>query len=324
LKLQKNDYSRYIGVDVAKATLQIDDSERRIAASVDNEDQQIADQIIALIDSSTQTLVVCEATGGYERKLTAAMHQAGIPVVVANPRQVRDFAKGHGIIEKSDPIDASIIRRFGEDVRNLSLTLRKSDQQANHAALVRRRKQLLLSIGQEENRLAQTADQDVADLIKEMLNTLKMQQKYVDQRLAEIVNTEAKTNPTVAILQSVPGVGTVTVSTLICELPELGRLNRGEISKLVGVAPLVNQSGRRDGHRSIYGGRGYVRRVLYMATLSAIQHNDVIKRFYARLVDTGKPKMVAVVAAMRKLLTIINNMVRNEECWRGAGRKSSK
>ena len=324
MKLQKNDYSRYIGVDVAKATLQIDDSEKQIAASVDNKDQQITDQIIALIDSSAQTLVVCEATGGYERKLVAAMHQAGIPVVVANPRQVRDFAKGHGIIEKSDPIDASIIRCFGEDVRNLSLTLPKSDRQANHVALVRRRKQLLQSIGQEENRLAQTADQDVADLIKELLNTLKIQQNDVDQRLAEIVNTEAKTNPTVAILQSVPGVGTVTVSTLICELPELGKLNRGEISKLVGVAPLVNQSGRRDGHRSIYGGRGYVRRVLYMATLSAIQHNDLIKRFYARLVATGKPKMVAVVAAMRKLLTIINNMVRNEECWRGAGLSPSK
>lgn len=179
-------------------------------------------------------------------------------------------------------------------------------------------------INQEKNRLQQTADSDVASLIQDHLESLKKQLKRVDEQLKKMVAEEAKTNPTVRVLQSAPGVGAVTVSTLLCDLPELGKLSRGQIAKLVGVAPMVNQSGRKDGRRWIFGGRGHVRRVLYMATLAATRFNPVIKRFYGRLTAKGKPKKVALVAAMRKLLTILNDMVRNGEMWRDADLSGSK
>lgn len=272
MKLEKSEYARYIGVDVSKVTLDIDDSAGRIDRKIPNVAEAIVQHVVSEIDSPKQTLVVCEGTGGYERPLVAAMHAAGIPVVVANPRQLRNFAIGHGILEKSDPIDAAIIRRFGQDVRNLTLATPKS----------------------------------------------------VDERIKQMVAQEAKTNPTVGVLQSIPGVGPVTVSTLLCELPELGRLSRGEIAKLVGVAPMVHQSGRKDGHRCITGGRGYVRRVLYMATLVATRHNELIGQFYRRLLAKGKPKMVALTASMRKLLTIMNHMARTGECWHAAAQSEVK
>lgn len=324
MELQKTVYSRYIGVDVAKSTLCIDDSAGTIPASVANEKAAIIREIGDRIETPAQTLVICEGTGGYERELVAAMHRAGVPVVVANPRQVRDFASGHGILEKSDPIDAAVIRRFGEDVRGLSLATPMSDDQEKHAALVRRRKQILDMINQEKNRLQQTADRSISTLIRKHVEILQRQLKEVDQLLKKMVAQEAKTNPTVEVLQSVPGVGAVTISTLLCELPELGKLSRGQIAKLVGVAPLINQSGRRDGRRSIFGGRGYVRRVLYMATLVATRYNDVIKPFYQRLLAKGKPKMVALVASMRKLLTILNHMTRKGECWQSADLSAAK
>jgi transposase len=323
LKLQKSTYTRYIGVDVAKAALEIDDSDGKIATKVDNDQQAIAERIVEHIDDPNATLVICEGTGGYERTLVTAMHSAGVPVVVANPRQVRDFASGHGILEKSDPIDAAVIRRFGEDVRNLTLATPKSNEHHSHTAMARRRKQLLDMITQEKNRLQQTADVDVIELIEQNLKTLQDQLKKVDQALTKMIAKEAKSNRTVEVLQSVPGVGAVTISTLVCDLPELGQLSRGEISKLVGVAPMVHQSGRQEGKRSITGGRGNVRRVLYMATLTATRFNATIKRFYTRLVAKGKPKMVALVASMRKLLTILNDMVRNGECWRSANLSES-
>lgn len=324
LKLQKVSYARYIGVDVSKAALDVDDSAGTIDKKVANDQQVIIRKMISQIDDPTATLVICEGTGGYERKLVEAMHTAGVPIVVANPRQVRDFASGHGILEKSDPIDAAVIRCFGEDVRNLKLATPKSDDQESHAAMARRRKQLLEMINQEKNRLVQTADTDVAELIGEHLETLNKQLKHVDQEIRKMVAKEAKTNRTVEVLQSVPGVGTVMTSTIICHLPELGKLSRGEISKLVGVAPLVRQSGRHQGKRMIIGGRGHVRHVLYMATLVATRHNPLIKRFYTRLVAKGKEKKVALIASMRKLLTILNDMVRNGECWRHANLSESK
>ena len=324
MKLQKSNYTRYIGVDVSKASLEIDDSAGLIPTSLDNHLETIVKSLVSFVDHPDETLVVCEATGGYERKLVTAMHAAGIHVMVANPRQVRDFANGHGILEKNDTIDAAVIRHFGQDVRKLSLAVPKSDGQEKHAALARRRKQLLDMINQEKNRLQQTADSDIASLIQDHLEALKKQLQHVDQQLKQMVAEEAKTNPTVRVLQSTPGVGAVTVSTLLCDVPELGKLNRGQIAKLVGVAPMVNQSGRKDGHRWIYGGRGHVRRVLYMATLSATRFNPVIKRFYGRLIAKGKSKKIALVAAMRKLLTILNDMVRNCEPWRDADLSGSK
>lgn len=313
----KQNFKRVIGVDVSSQKLDISDSAKSLRQEIDNTVVAIQKQLAVKIKTPQQTLVVCEATGGYEQLLVDALHQADVSVAVANPRQVRDFAKGHGYLEKSDRIDSQIIRRFGEDVQ-LNLAPRKSDEEKRHQALVRRRSQLQNLISQEENRLAQAADAFCRELIQESLSHLKNQLKQVDRHIEKLLAERSKTDPLVDILRSVPGVGVVTVSTLLSELPELGQLSRARIAKLVGVAPIVDQSGKSDKKRRVRGGRSQVRTVLYMATLSATKHNPVIKRFYNRLVAKGKPKKLALVAAMRKLLTILNDMVRNNESWRPA------
>lgn len=316
MKLEKKrNYERVIGIDVSKGSLDIDDSWGALPKKCANSSEAITQQLVAKIDDCEKTLVVCEGTGGYERKLVRAMHKANISMSVANPRQVRDFAKGLGILEKSDPICAAVIRAFGEDVRKLTLTPPRSDDHYRHRALVRRREQLLGMISQENNRLQQTDDLGACEYIREMLGLLKNQLKEVDEQIARILEQESERNPAIEILKSVPGVGIVTISAVVCDLPELGQLNRGQIAKLVGVAPMVNESGIGARKMTTLGGRAYVRKVLYMAALSATRHNPVIKEFYIRLVSRGKPKKVALVASMRKLLTILNDMARNGETW---------
>jgi len=174
----------------------------------------------------------------------------------------------------------------------------------------------LQMINQENNRLQQTTQSQIADCIQEMLKSLKKQRKTIEASISKLLQQRSATDPKVDVISSVPGVGTVTTATMLSELPELGTLSRGQISKLVGVAPLVHQSGQQDGQRRIFGGRAYVRRVLYMAALVATRHNPTIKTFYQRLLANGKIKKVALVAAMRKLLTILNEMVRKGEVWR--------
>lgn len=307
--------TRVIGIDVAKDKLDVSDATGKIKKEVNNSTKSIIKHIVRKIHQPEQTFVVCEATGGYERTLVKALQEAGVPVCVANPFQVRQFGKGIGVLEKTDPIDAHLIRRFGEVV-DLQPTAPKTPEHEQHEALVRRREQLMLMMNQEQNRLAQTIDQEVIRMIDSTLTVLKTQQNAVDRLIEAFLKKEAETNPAVAVIQSVPGVGTVTTSTLISDLPELGALNRSEIAKLAGVAPIANQSGPRDRKRSIFGGRSHVRRVLYMATLVATRFNPVIKKFYIRLLASGKAKKVALVACMRKLLTILNDMVHNNEPWR--------
>jgi transposase len=300
-----------IGVDVAKDKLDVCDSEGKIRKEIQNSTTSVVKHIVKKIKTPSEAFVVCEATGGYERTLVKALQAAGISVCVANPYQVRQFGKGLGILEKTDPIDAKLLRHFGETV-DLQPTPPKSAEHEYHEALVRRREQLLSLINQEENRLGQSWDKVVTNMLGQVLKTLKK----TDCLIKAFLQKESETNSTVAVLQSTPGVGTVTTSTLICDLPEPGKLNRREISKLVGVAPIVNQSGKRDKQRSIFGGRSHVRRVLYMAALVATKHNPVISAFYKRLLARGKERKVALVACMRKLLTILNTMVRNNEVWR--------
>jgi transposase len=304
-----------IGVDVAKDKLDVCDSEGKIRKEIQNSTTSVVKHIVKKIKTPGEAFVVCEATGGYERTLVKALQAAGISVCVANPYQVRQFGKGLGILEKTDPIDAKLLRHFGETV-DLQPTSPKSAEHEYHGALVRRREQLLKLISQEENRLGQSWDKVVTKMLGDVLKTLKKQLKKTDCLIKAFLQKEAETNSTVTVLQSTPGVGPVTTSTLICDLPELGKLNRREISKLVGVAPIVNQSGKRDKQRSIFGGRSHVRRVLYMAALVATTHNPVISAFYKRLLARGKETKVALVACMRKLLTILNTMVRNNEVWR--------
>jgi transposase len=311
----KTAYTRVIGVDIGAEKLDVNDAAAAISRLIPNTRPAVQAHVVGKIADKEKTLVVCEASGGYEHVLVDALHEAGIAVCIANPRQVRDFAKGHGFLEKSDTLDALIIRRFGEDVELNPTPPRSAATKALHA-LVRRRGQLVQMQAAELNRLAQETDEFARSLIAESLAQLKQQLETLQKRLQTTLQELAVTNPAVNVLLSVPGVGLVTTATMVADLPELGQLNRGEVAKLVGVAPFVNQSSTSDKPRKVRGGRAQVRSVLYMAALAATRYNPVIKRFYQRLLTKGKPKKLALIAAERKLLTILNDMVRRGETWR--------
>ena len=300
-----------VGVDVSKAKLDIALPNETLTIENNTKAiQQLVDRIKA--DS---VIVVMEATGGYESQLVQVLHNHGIALAVVNPRRVRDFAKGIGKDAKTDPIDARVIAYYGEIVKPAP-QLAKSEDAQKLGALVERRRQVLGLLGQEKNRLQQVEDADIKKLIQKSLEMLKKQLKTVDERLAKAIKKPAVENQRkIEILESAKGIGPVAISTFLAELPELGQLNRNEIAKLVGVAPINNDSGKQSGKRRTMGGRSYVRRVLYMATLSATRHNPTIRKFYQRLVAKGKEKKVALVAAMRKFLTILNTLIKKDELW---------
>lgn len=311
METQKS-FAYVVGVDVSKAKLDI--ALPKESLTIENNAKAIQ-QLIDRIETD-DAIVVMEATGGYERQLVSLLHERRIALAVVNPRRVRDFAKGIGKDAKTDPIDAEVIAYYGEVVKPAP-QLAKSNDARKLEALVERRRQLLGLIGQENNRLQQVHDAEIKELIQESLETLKKQLKTVDDRLAKSIKQSAgETQRKVEILESVKGVGPVAISTFLAELPELGNLNRAEIAKLVGVAPINNDSGKHAGKRKVMGGRSYVRRVLYMATLVATRHNPTIRAFYQRLLASGKEKKVALVAAMRKLLTILNVLFKKDELWR--------
>jgi len=237
-----------------------------------------------------------------------------LAAAVVNPRQVRDFAKGIGKDAKTDLIDAKVIATFAAVVQPQSLAA-KSDHEQKHAALVTRRGQLLQLINQEKNRLQQAWDRDVQKSIRDVLKSLEKQLKSVDAQLAKMLQSDPRNQRTIEILQSVKGIGPVTISTLLAELPELGKLNRSQVAKLVGVAPINRDSGKASKKRFIGGGRGQVRRVLYMATLVAVRHNETLKAFYQRLKAHGKESKVALVACMRKLITLLNLLIKTNQVW---------
>ena len=314
-------YKRVIGIDICTERLDIADSYSKIEKAIDNTVDAIKAKIIKLIKEPSDTLVVCEATGGLEHLLVDALHDAKVDVAVANPARVRDFAKGHGYFEKSDAIDAKMLQLYGQQV-NVSLAKPRTLEERNLIAITRRRSQLLQLISQESNRLRQCIDGQAKSMIQEMLKALKKQLKSVDLAIAKCLETQAKTDPKIDVIRSVPGVGVVMTSTLVAELSEIGSLSRAKIAKLVGVAPIIKQSGKSDGKRRARGGRSNVRRVLYMAALVATKNNPVIKAFYIRLLKNGKPKKLAVVACMRKLLTMLNDMVRHQTKWQEEKKKS--
>lgn len=318
--LKMKSYKRVIGIDICTARLDIADSMSKTEKAIDYDVDSINTKLIKLIKDPAETLVVCEATGGLEYVLVDMLHDAGVDVVVANPARVRDFANGHGFLEKSDAIDAHILQLFGKQVE-VSLAKRRTDEERAFTALTHRRSQLLQIINQESNRLGQCKNARTKEFIQDMLKALKMQLKTVNSAIEASLEEQAKTNPKIEVIRSVPGVGVVMTSTLIAELPELGSLSRTKIAKLVGVAPIIKQTGKIDGKRRTRGGRGNVRRILYMAALVATKNNPVINKFYIKLVSKGKPKKLALMACMRKLLTILNDMVRNESKW-GEKKKS--
>jgi transposase len=278
------------------------------------------DVLVAKFQASNVDLVVIEATGGYERGLVCALQAAGIAVARVNPRQARDFAKSMGVLAKTDRVDARTLRDFADVLarhkdRHKYVTPLIDAQREQLLALMIRRRQLVDMRVAEGNRLDQAGPR-AARSIRTVIKTLDKQLAGIDGDIDDHLDLHFKAQRT--LLDSVKGIGSVPIVTLTASLPELGRLGRRQIAKLVGIAPLANDSGLRKGQRSIWGGRGEVRAVVYMATLSAIQHNPVIKAFYARLVAAGKPKKVAIVACMRKLLTILNAMLRDRALWSAA------
>ena len=315
-------FSLFLGVDVSKAKLDFVFADDPHTRSIENTAEQIVGELIGRIEQPQSTIVVLEATGGYEERLVTLLHQHHIAVAVVNPRRVRDFASGIGKDAKTDPIDAQVLAFYGQVVKPAAQAA-KSDEEKKLQSLVERRRQLLDLINQENNRLQQTADSEIRGYLQQSLETLKKQVKTIDERLAQCVHEDTANARKIEILESVKGVGPVAVSTFLAELPELGALNRGEIAKLVGVAPMNHDSGQTAGRRTTQGGRSYVRRVLYMATLVATRFNPTIKTFYQRLLKAGKPKKVALTAAMRKLLTILNTLIKNNELWNPELNKAS-
>lgn len=313
MKTSEHAFSAFIGIDVAKNKIDIFDQKSQTVETVGNNKQEINKWIKRLADTE-HTIVIMEATGGYESLLVALLHQYNIALAVVNPRQVRDFAKGVGCDAKTDTIDARILARFGQVVQPTPQAAQSEDQ-LKLAALVERRRQLVGLINQEQNRRQQTRDSDVRKSIETVLKELTKQLKAMDEQIATAIAADQLNARRVEILQSVKGLGAVTVSTFVAELPELGQLNRQQVAKLVGVAPINNDSGQSTGKRKAFGGRSAIRRTLYMATLVATRFNTQIRTFYQRLVAKGKPKKLALTAAMRKLLTILNTLVRTDQLW---------
>ena len=307
------DFNLIIGVDVSKDKLDFSKGSQGNPKTLANSSVAIKKLIVEISRQRAETLVVVEATGGYERLLVESLQDASIAVAVVNPRRVRDFAKGIGIDAKTDPIDAKVVARYGEVVA-LKPAIPKTAAQKKLAALVTRRRQLLKMINMENNRLGQSIPV-ATKFIKEIIIALKKQLKTLDQQIAKAVEDEKASSRKVEIMSSVIGMGPVAISTFVAELPELGELTRGQIAKLVGVAPINNDSGLHQGKRKTLPGRSSVRRVLYMAALVATRHNQRIKPFFQRLLAKGKPKKLALVAAMRKLLTIINSLIKRDELW---------
>jgi transposase len=256
-----------------------------------------------------------EATGGLETRVVNTLQGAGLPVVVVNPRQVRDFARALGQLAKTDRLDARVLAHFAAAIKPPLRPLKAKEQQELDA-LTGRRRQLVEILADEKNRRAAAATDTVRDQIKEHIDWLEDCIAELDKQIKMLLQTSPRWQVKDQILQSVPGIGPVASFSMLADLPELGLLNRQQISKLVGVAPLNRDSGQQRGTRHIYGGRARLRRVLYMAALTASRHNPRLKAFYQKLRANHKPFKVAIIACMRKLLAIINVMIPDNTCWK--------
>ena len=301
-----------VGIDVSKGTLDIATLPAGEAWTVAN-DAGAIDALVDRLAALTPALVVLEASGKYEAPCAAALAAAGIPVAVVNPRQTRDFAKSTGQLAKTDSLDAAMLALFAERVRPEPRALPDAESEALQAILARRR-QLVGMLASEKDR-AHMAASSVAKSIAKHVRWLERELGAVDDDLRDAIRESAVWRAKDDLLRGVPGVGRVLATTLLADLPELGRLNRREIAALVGVAPLNRDSGKHRGERSVWGGRADVRTALYMGALAAVRSNPPVKALYERLVGKGKPKKVALVACMRKLLVTCNAVVRDGQKW---------
>lgn len=304
---------RFVGIDVSKARVDVHirpDGTAFVSAT----DPEGLAELVRRLTPLRPTLVVLEASGGYEGVIAATLAEAGLPVAIVNPRQVRKFAGAIGRLAKTDAIDAAVIAHFAQAVRPTARPL-PDDLSARLAELTARRRQLVVMINAEKQRLAKARDRIAQRSFKALLKSLEAERARIDRAIDKLIEASPLWCAQQDLLKSVPGIGNVVARTLLAELPELGRVDRRQIAALAGVAPMNRDSGRYRGKRKIQGGRVEVRAPLYMACLVAIRHNPTLKAFYRRLRDTGKPARLALVAAMRKLLTILNAMLRDGKSW---------
>lgn len=302
----------FVGIDVGKDVLFVAIRPFGDNLEIANREDGIAD-LVKRLRFLRPTLVVMEATAGYETPVAVAIYRAGIPVVISNPRLVRSFARATGHLAKTDKIDAGVIAHFAELIRPEPRRLEDPDEE-RLGRLVKRRKQLLRMIVMEKNRVAKGVP-EVRKEIQKHLDWLAKDLERIDQALNDFIQSSPIWSAKNDLLQSVPGIGKVGAQAIISDLPELGTLNRKQIASLVGVAPLNRDSGNFKGRRSIWGGRAHIRTVLYMVAVVASRCNPVIKEFYERLCKAGKPKKVALTACIRRLLAILNAMMRNGTRW---------
>jgi transposase len=303
----------WVGVDVSKATLDVYLSLPEQALSFPNEAAGI-EALVATLQVANPARLVLEATGGLERPLVAELMVAGLPVAVVNPRQVRRFAQAVGYLAKTDRLDARVLAHFAAAIQPPVRALPDAQTQtlADHLA---RRRQLVEMQTMEKNRLQQAQNAAVRTGIQRHLEWIAQELQRVERGLRQAVEASPAWQEKVDLLSEVKGVGPISALTLLADLPELGTLNRQQIAALVGVAPLNQDSGTLRRPRRVWGGRAQVRQTLYMATLSAVRFNPVINAFYTRLCAAGKAAKVALVASMRKLLTMLNAMVRDRAHW---------
>jgi transposase len=302
----------YLGIDVSKAWLDIAVLPSDKSWRIENTEKGIS-KLIQSLGVLPLDRIVVEATGGYEARLVERLAQAGLPVCRVNPGRVRRFAQGMNWLAKTDKIDAKVLAQFGEKAQPRLLVL-PTEAEKRLSALVKRRKQVVDMLTAEQNRTA-LAEPEVLEYIVAIMQTLHMQLADLDAQIQELIDQTPSLKQKQDFLKSVPGVGKVLSSTLVSQMPELGNCDRKEIAALGGLAPFNHDSGRKRGRRMIRGGRPFIRSVLYMATIAAIRFNPVIKSMYARLLVTGKQKKVAIVACMRKLLTILNAILRDQTSW---------
>lgn len=304
----------YVGIDVSKAVLDVAVMPSGEAWSVPNTAEGMQ-RLVEKLGGMSPRLIVLEATGGLERRAVAALAAASLPIVAVNPRQVRDFAKATGQLAKTDAIDAAILALFADRIRPELRPLRDAETQELEALVVRRR-QVVDMISAEKNRLsAAPPSKIVRTAIGKTIKWFEKQLEDIDSDIDSAVKGSSAWREKDDLLQSVPGVGKVLSRTLLSLVPELGALGKKQLAALVGVAPLNRDSGMQRGRRSVWGGRAHVRAVLYMGALVAARFNPTIRAFHARLRASGKLPKVALVACMRKLLTILNAIVRDRTPW---------
>lgn len=306
-------WKHVLGIDVAKQTLDVCEWPADTGRTVNNTPDAIRTWLTKCPEPKS-CLVVLEATGGYERLVVAELTEAGYAVALVNPRQARDFAKGLNILAKTDRIDARMLVQFGLKAEPRILE-KPAEKQEELSQLVTRRRQLIGLRTMEMNRREFTSAKLASTTLTAVIQFLTQQIDQIENEIERLIQENDVWKHKAEILSSVPGVAKVTTAALVAELPELGKINRQKIGAMVGIVPFNNDSGKHQGSRSIRGGRARVRTALYMATLSAIRHNDVINAHYHKLKNQNKPSKVALVACMRKLLVILNTMVKNDSPW---------